>query len=247
MHPPILNYIDGKLVPAQSGRTIDVFNPAEGSVYTTAPDSDTADVEAAITAASAAFPAWASTTTELRSQILIKLADLIDHHFERLAKAESLDNGKPIWLARQVDIPRASSNIRFFATAILHFASESHSMENTAINYTLRQPIGIVGAISPWNLPLYLFTWKIAPALAAGNCVIAKPSEVTPYTAYSLSKLCKEAGLPDGVLNIVTGPGRTMGTALVKHEITKMVTMTGSTPAGQAIFKAASSKRVSSS
>ena len=154
---------------------------------------------------------------------------------DALALAETNDNGKPLWLSKKVDIPRASANFRFFATGIMHFATESHSMEDKAINYTLRQPLGIVGCISPWNLPLYLFTWKIAPALAAGNCVIAKPSEVTPVTAFLLAKICKEAGLPDGVLNIIHGTGHIAGEAIIKHPDIKAISFTGSTRAGERI------------
>jgi aminomuconate-semialdehyde/2-hydroxymuconate-6-semialdehyde dehydrogenase len=164
---------------------------------------------------------------------------LIDENMEALALAETNDNGKPLWLSKQVDIPRASANFRFFATGLMHFAAESHSMEDKSINYTLRQPIGVVGCISPWNLPLYLFTWKIAPALAAGNCVIAKPSEVTPVTAFLLGKICKEAGLPDGVLNIVHGTGNHCGEAIVKHPSIKAISFTGSTRAGAHIASVA--------
>jgi aminomuconate-semialdehyde/2-hydroxymuconate-6-semialdehyde dehydrogenase len=153
--------------------------------------------------------------------------------------AETIDNGKPLWLSKRMDIPRASSNFRFFATGIMHFANESHVMEDKAVNYTLRQPIGIVGCISPWNLPLYLFTWKIAPALAAGNCVIAKPSEVTPVTAFLLGKICAEAGLPDGVLNIIHGTGHHCGEAIVKHPEIKAISFTGSTRAGERIASVA--------
>ena len=167
---------------------------------------------------------------------------MIDENLEALALAETNDNGKPLWLSKSVDIPRASANFRFFATGIMHFASESHNMEDKAVNYTLRQPIGIVGCISPWNLPLYLFTWKIAPALAAGNCVIAKPSEVTPVTAFLLAKICKEAGLPDGVLNIVHGTGNTTGEAIVKHPDIKAISFTGSTKAGERIASIAAPK-----
>ena len=163
----------------------------------------------------------------------------IDEHSDALALAETNDNGKPLWLSKQIDIPRASSNFRFFATGIMHFAAESHSMEDKAINYTLRQPIGVVGCISPWNLPLYLFTWKICPALAAGNCVIAKPSEVTPVTAFLLGKICKEAGVPDGVLNIVHGTGPGCGEAIVKHRDIKAISFTGSTRAGEQIASVA--------
>jgi aminomuconate-semialdehyde/2-hydroxymuconate-6-semialdehyde dehydrogenase len=172
---------------------------------------------------------------EERFKILNRIATLIDENAEALAAAETTDNGKPLWLSKRVDIPRASSNFRFFATGIMHFAAESHSMEGQAINYTLRQPIGIVGCISPWNLPLYLFTWKIAPALAAGNCVIAKPSEVTPVTAFLLGKICKEAGLPAGVLNILHGMGAGCGEAIVQHKKIKAISFTGSTRAGERI------------
>ncbi|RYY65904.1 MAG: aldehyde dehydrogenase [Chitinophagaceae bacterium] len=196
-------------------------------------------MELAVTEARKAFPAWSTTPAEERFLILNRIAQLIDEHRDALAEAETLDNGKPLWLSKRVDIPRASANFRFFATGILHFSAESHTMENTAVNYTLRQPVGIVGCISPWNLPLYLFTWKIAPALAAGNCVIAKPSEVTPLTAFLLSRICKEAGLPAGVLNIVHGTGPTTGEAIVRHPAIKAISFTGSTRAGAHIASVA--------
>ncbi|HNB10598.1 MAG TPA: aldehyde dehydrogenase family protein, partial [bacterium] len=203
----ISNYIDGKLQPALSGKTLDNYEPAVGAVYGTIPDSDERDVAMAVDAAEKAFPAWSLMPAEQRARLLFKLSELIDRDMEKLVRAESIDNGKPLTLARAMDIPRASSNFYYFASAILQFSSEAHAMENTAINYTLRQPIGVVGCISPWNLPLYLFTWKIAPALAAGNCVVAKPSEITPMTAFMLSELAIEAGFPKGVLNIVHGLG----------------------------------------
>ena len=201
----IKNYIDGTLVEPKSGAYLDNFNPATGQVYSQIPDSAEEDVNDAVKAAKLAYPSWSKTAKETRSEILAKIAMLIEKNLDRLALAESMDNGKPVSLAKQVDIPRAATNFNFFATAILHYASESHAMENGVINYTLREPIGVAGCISPWNLPLYLFTWKIAPALAAGNTVVAKPSEVTPMTAFLLSELCIEAGLPAGVLNIVHG------------------------------------------
>ena len=215
------------------------INPATGEVFCHVPDSGEKDIEVAVKAAKKAFPGWSVTSAEERFTILNRIATLIDENREGLAVAETTDNGKPLWLSKRVDIPRASANFRFFATGIMHFATESHSMENKAINYTLRQPVGIVGCISPWNLPLYLFTWKIAPALAAGNCVIAKPSEVTPVTAFLLSRICKEAGLPDGVLNIVHGSGETTGAAIVKHKQIKAISFTGSTRAGQHIASVA--------
>lgn len=229
------NYIGGNLIGPLSGNFLDTFNPATGELYAQTPDSNIRDVEAAVSAAQQAYPAWSQTSAEHRFRILNRIADLIDANKEALALAETNDNGKPLWLSRQVDIPRASANFRFFATGIMHFATESHAMENRALNYTLRQPLGIVGCISPWNLPLYLFTWKIAPALAAGNCVLAKPSEVTPVTAFLLSKICIEAGLPAGVLNILHGSGPGTGEAIVTHPAVKAISFTGSTRAGERI------------
>ena len=229
------NYNNGKLVPPQSGTYIDNVEPATGTVYSHIPDSGEDDVNAAVVAAEKAFPHWSGLKKEERFAYLNKIAELITSKKEMLAEAESKDNGKPVALAMRVDIPRAASNFQFFATANMHFASQSHEMSGEAINYTLRQPIGVVGCISPWNLPLYLFTWKIAPALAAGNCVIAKPSEITPFSAYLLSKICIEAGLPEGVLNIVHGLGPKVGEAIVKHPKIKAISFTGGTATGKRI------------
>lgn len=229
------NYIDGNWIAPLSSQFLEGVNPATGKVFLQIPNSNDKDIELAVTAAEKAFETWSQTSAETRFTILNKIANLIDENLETLALAETTDNGKPLWLAKQVDIPRASSNFRFFATSILHFSSESHAMENNAFNYTLRQPIGVVGCISPWNLPLYLFTWKIAPALAVGNCVIAKHSEVTPLTSFLLSKICSEAGLPKGVLNIVHGDGAQTGTSIVKHPKIKAISFTGSTRAGEQI------------
>lgn len=236
------NYIGGNLIGPLSGSFIDNINPATGEVYGQIPDSDIKDVSVAVLAAQKAFPAWSVTPVEERFKILNRIAELIDENADALALAETNDNGKPLWLSKRADIPRASANFRFFATGIMHFATESHNMEDKAVNYTLRQPIGIVGCISPWNLPLYLFTWKIAPALAAGNCVLAKPSEVTPVTAFLLSKICKEAGLPDGVLNIIHGTGPGAGEAIVSHPEVKAISFTGSTRAGERIASIAAPK-----
>ncbi|HET6769095.1 MAG TPA: aldehyde dehydrogenase [Chitinophagaceae bacterium] len=236
------NYIGGNLIASVSGKFIDNINPATGNVYGQIPDSNEKDVTAGVHAAQKAFPAWSITPVEERFRILNRIAELIDANLDELALAETNDNGKPLWLSKRVDIPRASANFRFFATGIMHFATESHNMEDKAVNYTLRQPIGIVGCISPWNLPLYLFTWKIAPAIAAGNCVLAKPSEVTPVTAFLLSKICKEAGLPDGVLNIIHGTGSNAGEAIVSHADVKAISFTGSTRAGERIAGIAAPK-----
>jgi aminomuconate-semialdehyde/2-hydroxymuconate-6-semialdehyde dehydrogenase len=233
------NYINGELVEPAGGQYLDNYNPAQGKVYSLIPDSDEKDVQRAVEAAKAAFPAWSVTPKEKRSEVMMRIAHLIDKNFDKLAHAESTDHGKPVWFAKMVDIPRASSNMQFYATGILHFASETHAMEDTALNYTLREPIGVVGCISPWNFPLYLFTWKIAPALAAGCTVVAKPSEITPMTAYLFSELCIEAGLPKGVLNIVHGLGSKAGSAIVAHPEIPAISFTGGTKTGAAIASVA--------
>jgi aminomuconate-semialdehyde/2-hydroxymuconate-6-semialdehyde dehydrogenase len=235
----INNYIGGQWLAPSNGTYFDNINPATGQVIGQIASSDDTDVQLAVASAQAAFPMWSVTSAEDRFTILNRIATLIDENLEALAMAECIDNGKPLWLCKKVDIPRASSNFRFFATGIMHFSAESHCMEDKAINYTVRQPIGVVGCISPWNLPLYLFTWKIAPALAAGNCVIAKPSEVTPTTAFLLTKICAEAGLPAGVLNILHGNGTDCGAAIVAHKDIKAISFTGSTRAGEHIAKTA--------
>ncbi|MBE2227875.1 MAG: aldehyde dehydrogenase [Ignavibacteria bacterium] len=228
----IKNYINGELVEPVSEKYFDNYDPAIGEAYGIVPDSDERDVELAVAAAEAAFPAWAATPPDERSRIMFKIAELIKRDLAEFARAECIDNGKPLTLAKTVDIPRAIKNFEFFASAIHGFASEAHQMDNEAVNYTLRNPVGIIGAISPWNLPLYLFTWKIAPALITGNCVIAKPSEITPMTAYLLSEACIEAGLPEGVLNIVHGYGHKVGRAITIHPKIKAITFTGGTKTG---------------
>jgi aminomuconate-semialdehyde/2-hydroxymuconate-6-semialdehyde dehydrogenase len=231
----IKNYIAGNLVEPVSKKYMDSYNPAEGKVYAQVPDSDDKDVQLAVDAATQAFPEWSSWSVEKRSAVLQHIADLIDRDLDKLARAESVDQGKPVKLAKVVDIPRASANMRFFATGAIHFASEAHITDVEAINYTARTPIGVVGCISPWNLPLYLFTWKIAPALAAGCTVIAKPSELTPMTAFLFSQLCIEAGLPKGVLNIVHGLGPKAGQAIIEHPEITAISFTGGTVTGKKI------------
>jgi len=236
----ILNYIDGSYNESFSKDWLDNYNPSKGEVYSKIASSTKADVNRAYLAAKKAFPAWSNTTINERSTILSRIADLIDDHLDMLAEAETLDNGKPLNLAKSVDIPRASSNFRFFAHAITQFSSEAHeSIGLNSMNFTLRQAIGVVGCISPWNLPLYLFTWKIAPALAAGNTVVAKPSEVTPMTAFLLGELCSKAGLPDGVLNIIHGTGPAAGQAIVEHPNIKAISFTGGTKTGESIARTA--------
>ena len=236
----ILNYINGEFVNPIKGEFIDNYNPAIGEVYGQIPNSTKEDVELAYQSAEKAFSSWSNTTLDERHRILSKIADLIHQNLDKLAEAESKDNGKPLSLAKAIDIPRASSNFQFFANAITQFSSETHeSIGLNAINFTLRQPIGVVGCISPWNLPLYLFTWKIAPAIASGNCVVAKPSEVTPMTAYLLGEICNEAGLPKGVLNIVHGLGGSTGQVIVEHPNIKAISFTGGTRRGAHIARVA--------
>lgn len=235
----ILNLINGQLVAPASSTYIDNYDPSTGSVYSLIPDSDERDVEQAVAAAKNAFPAWRDMPKEKRSAILIKLSELIQRDLDKLALAESIDNGKPLWLSKSVDIPRAVSNIHFYATAALHLHDEAYSMGNVAMNYTMRTPLGIAGCISPWNLPLYLFTWKIAPALASGNCVIAKPSEITPMTAFHLAELSIEAGMPAGVLNIIHGYGHKVGAAIVSHKDIPAISFTGGTKTGEEIARTA--------
>jgi aminomuconate-semialdehyde/2-hydroxymuconate-6-semialdehyde dehydrogenase len=229
------HFINGAYRPSLHGGTIDIINPATGLKYATLASGDAADVSLAYNAAKNATAGWASTALADRQAILQRIANLIEEKSEELAQAEMMDTGKPISLARSLDIPRAASNFAFFAAAASQLASESHYMPGQALNYTMRQPIGVVGCISPWNLPLYLFTWKIAPALAAGNTVVAKPSEITPVTAAMLGTICNEAGLPAGVLNIVHGTGPAVGEAIVRHEDIKAISFTGSTAVGKRI------------
>jgi aminomuconate-semialdehyde/2-hydroxymuconate-6-semialdehyde dehydrogenase len=236
----VQNFINGKYVDPIRNDWLDNYCPATGEVYGQLPNSTKEDVDIAYQEAKNAFQKWSQTTLDERSRILIKISELLETNLQRFAETESKDNGKPIWLAKEMDIPRAASNFRFFGNAITQFASESHeSVGQNAINYTLRQPLGVVACISPWNLPLYLFTWKIAPALAAGNCVVAKPSEVTPMTAFLLGKICNEAGLPKGVLNIVHGLGTTTGQAIIEHPDIKAISFTGGTATGAHIAKVA--------
>lgn len=236
----IQNYINGEFVNPIQNNWLDNYNPAIGEIYGQIPNSTKEDVENAYQVAASAFLKWSQTSLDDKSKILLKIADLIEENLVEFAKAESIDNGKPLSLAMEIDIPRAANNFRFFGNAITQFSSESHeSVGLNAINFTLRQPIGVVGCISPWNLPLYLFTWKIAPVIAAGNCVVAKPSEITPMTAYLLGEICTKAGLPNGVLNIVHGLGNQVGEAIVSHPKIKAISFTGGTKTGAHIAKIA--------
>lgn len=236
----IKNYINGEFRDPISKEWIENYNPSKGEVYGQIPNSDREDVESAFQAASKAFPTWSNSTLQERSAILSNIAHGIHEKLTVLAHAEAKDNGKPMSLATAIDIPRASANFQFFANAITQFSSNAHDTAGmNAINFSLHQPIGVVGCISPWNLPLYLFTWKIAPALAAGNCVIAKPSEITPMTAFLLGEICNKAGLPKGVLNIVHGLGNSAGQAIIEHPEIKAISFTGGTTTGAHIARTA--------
>jgi len=235
----ILNFIDGDYSEPVSGKYLEGYNPALGTVYSEVPDSDERDVEIAVDAAERAFIVWGNYTQQQRSDTLMRIAEGIENQLEKFVLAETNDQGKPLWLSRVMDIPRAISNFKYYATAALSFNGDFHQTDQQIFNYTLRTPIGIVGCISPWNLPLYLFSWKIAPALAVGNCVIAKPSEITPMTAYMLGEICKAAGLPKGVLNIVHGLGPKVGGAITAHPKIKAVSFTGGTKTGAEISKVA--------
>jgi aminomuconate-semialdehyde/2-hydroxymuconate-6-semialdehyde dehydrogenase len=231
----ICNFINGQFVESIGGKYLDNIEPATGRPYSQVADSNSQDVDLAVAAAEAAFADWSKKPAQERSQILLRVADLIERDLEKLARAESIDTGKPLSLARSLDIPRAASNFRFFATAILHTESQAHVTDNVAFNYTLRQPRGIAGLISPWNLPLYLLSWKIAPAIAVGNTTIAKPSELTPMTAYMLCEIAREVGLPNGVLNVVHGTGPNVGAAITVHPKINTISFTGGTVTGKKV------------
>ena len=234
----IRNFIDGEFVEPVGGKYLDNIEPATGKPYSQVSDSDARDVELAVAAAEKAFAGWSRTAVSDRSRILLRIASLIERDLEKLARAESVDTGKPLSLARNLDIPRAASNFSFFATAILHTENEAHVTDGVAFNYTLRQPRGIAGLISPWNLPLYLLSWKIAPAIACGNTAVCKPSELTPMTAYLLCEICREAGLPNGVLNIVQGTGPSVGAPITAHPKINTISFTGGTVTGKKVAEA---------
>jgi len=233
----IHNFIDGQFLPPSNGTYIDNFNPATGQVYGKIPDSGKEDIDKATESAKKAFKSWSKKTSEERSKILLKIADLVDQNLDKLAEAESKDQGKPVSLAKTVDIPRVSANFRFFATAILHHEETSTQIDGVAVNYTVRVPAGVAGLISPWNLPLYLLTWKLAPALAVGDTVVCKPSEFTSVTAWMLCSILNEAGVPPGVCNMVFGRGANTGKALVQHPDIPLISFTGGTATAEHIIR----------
>jgi len=229
------NFINGDYVNPKSNNYLDVFEPATGQVYCQVPNSNGDDIHLAVNSAIDAFPKWSSLSLDERSLYLKTIAEMIESRLDEFAKYESRDTGKPISLARSVDIPRAVSNFRFFAEYASQFEFEFNINNDSSHNTVIRSPLGPVGCISPWNLPLYLFTWKIAPALITGNTVVAKPSELTPFTAFKFGEICKDAGLPAGVLNIIHGQGMTAGDALISHSGIKAISFTGGTATGKVI------------
>ncbi len=231
----LLNFIDGEYKAPAEGKYLDKISPITGAKIYELPDSTEVDVVRAVQAASKAFADWSETKTAERSKILNRVADLIDQHAEKLARAETEDVGKTLALSTALDIPRAALNFRFFASAILHKTEMATDMDGEAINYVLRQPVGVAGLISPWNLPLYLLTWKIAPAIACGNTVVCKPSEWTSHTAFLLGEILNEAGVPKGVVNMVFGKGEPAGSYLVKHPGVPLISFTGGTATGEKI------------
>ena len=231
---PLLNYIGGSFVPAHSGDTLNNLNPATNEVITTIPRSMSSDVAQATLAAVAAEASWKATPFEERILWLDRIADALEAKAELIAQLETADTGKPISLSRRVDAARSVSNFRFFA----HHAREQEPMKfeaNGAINYVHRSPVGCVGLITPWNLPLYLLTWKVAPALLMGNTIVAKPSEMTPLTANLLAETLDELNLPAGVFNLVHGLGPEVGQAIVEHPDIKAISFTGGTSTGRIV------------
>jgi aminomuconate-semialdehyde/2-hydroxymuconate-6-semialdehyde dehydrogenase len=243
----LTNFINGKFMQPKTEEYLDVFEPATGQVYSKVPNSSSTDIDVAFQAANAAFPGWSELTVTDRSQYLHKIAELLEHQLDDFANYESRDTGKPVTLAQSVDIPRAIANFRFFGEYGPTFKFNSELNSDQSENRVVHAPLGVVGCISPWNLPLYLFTWKIAPALMAGNTVLAKPSEITPYTAYKLGEICEDANLPAGVLNIIHGQGITAGDALINHKGVQAISFTGGTATGKIIAQktAASFKKLS--
>jgi aminomuconate-semialdehyde/2-hydroxymuconate-6-semialdehyde dehydrogenase len=235
----IPHFIDNRLVEPASGQYLTDQEPATGQFHAEVADGDGRDVQQAVAAAARAFPGWARTPVAERSRLLLDIARRIEQRQEELADAECRDTGKPIRLARTVDIPRAAANFRFFATAVLHTYTEAYRTDGLALNYVLRQPLGVAALIAPWNLPLYLLSWKIAPALATGNTAVAKPSELTPLTAHLLGEICQQAGLPAGVLNIIHGLGAKVGETLVTHPLVRTISFTGGTKTGAEIARLA--------
>lgn len=240
MPQELLHFIDGKFVPSEDGRMFDNINPATEEVIARVAEGGRREIDQAVQAARRAFRTWSRTPAQERAKILNRIAEIIESRVEELALLETQDTGKPLWLTKSLDIPRAAYNFRFFADFVKGLGTECFEMEGVALNYALRRPVGVAGLISPWNLPLFLLTWKVAPCLAAGNTCVIKPAELTPTTATKLAEICQEAGLPDGVLNLVHGFGPdAAGQFLVEHPDVNLISLTGETTTGKAVMAAA--------
>ncbi len=237
---PIRNqlFIDGKFVDALSGETLSTLNPHDNTVITDVAMAGRADVDLAVAAAQRAFPAWSRIAAADRGRILLRLADLIEANTEELARLESLDTGHPLKDTRFLDVPRTAGCYRYFGGMADKFQGETIPVEAGFLNYTLREPVGVVGQVVPWNFPLMFTSWKMAPALAAGNCVVLKPAEITPLSSLKIAELMAEAGMPPGVVNIVPGLGHVAGQYIAEHPGIAKVAFTGSTATGKRIIEA---------
>jgi len=231
-------FIGGKWVDAASGKTFPTINPATAETITMIAEGGERDVDAAVEAARQAFESgpWPEMSASDRARLLWKIGDLIEKYNEELGTLETLDNGKPIFESRQIDMPMTAEVFRYYAGWATKIHGETVPVRGPFLHYTLREPLGVVAAIVPWNFPLLLASWKVAPALAAGNTVVLKPASWTPLTALRFAEICQEAGLPDGVVNVITGPGSTLGKALVRHPGVAKVAITGETRTGQEIL-----------
>jgi acyl-CoA reductase-like NAD-dependent aldehyde dehydrogenase len=231
-------FIDGEFVDALDGARFGTIDPHDGSVIAEVAQAGPADVDRAVAAATAAFPAWARMQASARGRLLLRLADLIEANTDELATLESLDTGHPIRDSRSLDVPRTAATFRYFGGMADKVQGDVIPVEPGFLNYVLREPLGVVGMIVPWNFPLMFCSWKMGPALAAGNTVVMKPAELTPLSALRLAELMVDAGIPPGVVNIVPGPGRIVGEHLARHDGVRKIAFTGSTEVGRRIVEA---------
>lgn len=233
-------FLDGRFVDALAGETLATVNPHDGSTIADVAVAGKEDVDAAVVAATRAFPTWSRMAAADRGRILLRLADMIEGHAEDLARLESLDTGHPIRDSRALDVPRTAACFRYFGGMADKFQGETIPVEQGFLNYTLREPLGVVGQIVPWNFPLMFTSWKMAPALAAGNCLVMKPAEITPLTSLKIAELMSQAGLPDGVVNMLPGLGSVAGQYIAEHPDIAKIAFTGSTATGRRIVQASS-------
>src|SRR5216684_4533576 len=243
-------FINGRQEDAAGGKTIDVVNPATGELLTTVPDGDARDIDRAVAAARASFEkkSWRGMDPSKKEKILWDIAEVLAKHKDELAMLESMENGKTVREAAGADVGPAVDAFRYYAGWVRKIYGETIPVDGPYLNYTLREPVGVVGAIVPWNYPLQLAVWKVAPALACGCSIVLKPSEMTPLTALKLAEYCIQAGIPEGVVNVVTGYGHTAGEALGRHMDVDKISFTGSVRTARALLKASAEsnlKRIS--